>query len=428
MSQTWRIAARLDEGVDGSRVVLHNRPRGVIVALISRSRRAVLLVAAVLVASPALAARADAFVFWTNLGDTIGRANLDGTGMDPSFIALVGANPYPSGVAVDASHVYWTDFNAGAIGRANLDGTGVDQGFITGAGPMPSGVTVDGAHLYWTNPGGIGRANLDGTGVDRSFISGGSLLFLGVNEPRGPAVDAAHIYWGDIGVAPTTIGRANLDGTDIEASFVEFGDPTIPLAVAVGGDHVYWANLGVGGSDGTIGRASIDGTGVERSFLTGIGTPIAVAVDDAHIYWPNGETTSHVGSIGRANLDGTGVDPSFIPDPTVSIASAVAVDSSNDFSFGDVEKNTRTGTATRTVEIAEGPGVLELGGTKKVKADDDAVAGPDAATDKLAIKPKGKARKKLNKNGKAKVKAEVTYMPEGSEPKTESKMVTLRKR
>ena len=196
--------------------------RGVIVALISRSRprRPAPRGALVLAVTLALAPRAEAYVFWTNSGDTIGRANLDGTGVDPSFITLVGANPYLSGVAVDARHVYWSDFNTGAIGRANLDGTGVDREFITGAGPTPSGVTVDGGHVYWTNPDGIGRANLDGTGVDRSFISGGS--FLGVSEPRGPAVDAAHIYWGDIGPAPTTIGRANLDGTGVEGSFIEF--------------------------------------------------------------------------------------------------------------------------------------------------------------------------------------------------------------
>ena len=50
-----------------------------------------------------LAARADAYVYWTN-NDTnaIGRANLDGTNPDQSFIT--GAT-HPLGVAVDASHV-----------------------------------------------------------------------------------------------------------------------------------------------------------------------------------------------------------------------------------------------------------------------------------------------------------------------------------
>ena len=183
--------------------------------------------------------------------------------------------------------------------------------------------------------------------------------------------------------------------------------------------------MGEGLSDGTIGRASIDGTGLERNFITGVGTPVAVAVDDAHIYWANGETATHGGSVGRANLDGTGVDQNFISDPTVTLASAVAVDSSNDFSLGQVKKDKVTGTATLTVKIAEGPGKLRLAKSTKVKADDTAIAGPSTTKNKLAIKPKGKARKRLNKKGKATLKAKVTYSPKGASPKTEVKKITL---
>ena len=72
------------------------RPRGRALAL------AVTLAVAV---SGGLAAQADAFVYWTNgFSRTIGRANLDGTGANQSFIT--GAdNRY--GVAVDGQHVYW---------------------------------------------------------------------------------------------------------------------------------------------------------------------------------------------------------------------------------------------------------------------------------------------------------------------------------
>ena len=49
-----------------------------------------------------------------------------------------------------------------------------------------------------------------------------------------------------------------------------------------------------------------------------------------------------------------------------------------------------------------------------------------AGNEKLVIKPKGKAKKKLNQTGKVKVKAEVTYTPTGGEPNTESKKVTLK--
>ena len=61
------------------------------------------MLATLAVATLALATRADAFVYWTNTGtDTIGRADLDGTGADQAFIT--GASRI-QGVAVDGVHV-----------------------------------------------------------------------------------------------------------------------------------------------------------------------------------------------------------------------------------------------------------------------------------------------------------------------------------
>ncbi len=79
----------------------------------------------------------------------IGRANLDGTGVNQSFAAT---NGYACGVAVDGSHLYWANRDAGTIGRANLDGNlaSVDQSFIAG-GTDICGVAVDGAHVYWAD-------------------------------------------------------------------------------------------------------------------------------------------------------------------------------------------------------------------------------------------------------------------------------------
>ena len=74
---------------------------------------------------------------------------------------------------------------AGSIGRANLDGSGANSSFITGAAE-PFGITVDYDHIYWTNyyncdyqtqpPSGcaggtIGRANLDGSAVNQAYIT-----------------------------------------------------------------------------------------------------------------------------------------------------------------------------------------------------------------------------------------------------------------
>ena len=97
-----------------------------------------------------------------------GRANLDGSCVDPGFIT--GAD-LPGARAVEAAHVYWTNFGADSIGRANLDGSGVVEGFI-GAVDDPLGIAVDEEHVYWTDlsTGGIGRASLDGSDVETGFI------------------------------------------------------------------------------------------------------------------------------------------------------------------------------------------------------------------------------------------------------------------
>jgi virginiamycin B lyase len=195
--------------------------------------------------------------------------------------------------------VYWTNYSASAIGRANLDGTGVDQSFITGASAFgPYGVAVDGQHIYWANSNTnvIGRANVDGSGVDQSFITG---VFYSV----GVAVDGQHIYWANYNAG--AIGRANLDGTDVNQSFIR--TPSLPNGVAVDGQHVYWTNSYAGGLYG-VGRANLDGSGVDQSFITMATGPSGVAVDGQHIYWAN--TSGN--TIGRANLDGTDVDQSSI--------------------------------------------------------------------------------------------------------------------
>ena len=124
----------------------------------SRGKRLALAIVVALVACGFWAAHANAYVYWghdTSSGAIV-RAATDGTGT-PNQSFVPGATS-PGGVAVSLRYVYWSNGNNGAIGRANLDGTGVNQSFITGAsGP---GVAVDSQYIYWDNANGgsIGRA------------------------------------------------------------------------------------------------------------------------------------------------------------------------------------------------------------------------------------------------------------------------------
>ncbi len=257
------------------------------------------LAAAAVLVSGLCAAQANAYVYWSTEGTTLGQANLDGTGVDQSFVT--GATSV-LGVAVDSQYIYWIN-NSDSIGRANLDGTGTaNQSFITGISAV--GLAVSGQYIYWADPGSgsdtgaIGRANLDGTGVDQTFITS-------VNNPVGVAVNGHYVYWSNFGEPGTgSIGRANLDGTTVNQSFIT--GTTNPGGVAVNGQYVYWTN----GLGTTIGRANLDGTGVNENFIaTGPGNNRGVAVDGQYIYW--GSLASD--EIGQANLDGSGTpDPDFI--------------------------------------------------------------------------------------------------------------------
>jgi hypothetical protein len=191
-------------------------------------------------------------VYW-NAADALGsggiaRGNLDGTGLWFPFLSA----PTGRGVAVDDAYVYWSA--GAAIGRARLDGSSVDPAFIATGGEV-CGVAVDREHVYWGDATAtrVGRANLDGTSADPGFVDGTPANTCGV------AVDATSVYWGNF-AANGSIGRADIDGGAVQPAFV--ADVTWPCGVAVDATHVFWSSSG-----SAIGRASVDGSVVARSFI-----------------------------------------------------------------------------------------------------------------------------------------------------------------
>ena len=250
----------------------------------------------------ALAPAASAFIYWADTqNQRIGRANNDGSGLNPNFI--VGTGSVPAAVAIDSAHVYWANQNGSSIGRANIDGTGVDNGFLTGIS-TPSGVAVSSSYVYWSTTGGqVGRANLNGTSKNPTFITG-------VTQPCGLAVDSGHLYWVDIAnTNPALIGRAGLDGSNKQLEYVKIPGVSFPCGVAVNASNIFWSDIGFLGGGTRIGRANTNtGEGADASIIGDGHAPCGVAVDSAHLYWANLESNT----IGRANTDATGVNQSFI--------------------------------------------------------------------------------------------------------------------
>lgn len=285
----------------------------------NRARQTGLLIAiagSLLIGAPS----AWADIYWTNSGNgTIGRAYLDGTGVNESFITDQFSNPF--GVAVDSSHIYWGNGDT-LIGRANLDGSGANDDFIINAASgLPqgvNGVAVDGSSIYWANccsTPTIGQAPLaDPAAANPNFMTASTAPDL--NAPIQVAVDPAN---NTIYIADNVSGvlRANLTTGGGEAilvpPFVAGGDVQ---GIAVGAGHIYWST-----SIGTIGEADLNGNN-PQTIVSGLGSPQQVAVDSTYVYWANQQANT----IGRAPLaDPAAADPNFITGADSPYA--IAVDS-----------------------------------------------------------------------------------------------------
>lgn len=249
-----------------------------------------------LVAFVAVTAQAQGALYIGSVG--IDRSNLDGSVFQSEFVDT--ENGGICAIAVDAEHIYWSDFYESTIGRANLDGTDVENDFISlPEGQYPCGLAVDSNFIYWANRATdtIARARLDGSDLDRFFIR---------TEPYpcGVAVDEASVYWSsetEHDIWRTDI--AGLGGPELVIDEAE-GDP---CGIALEGNHLYWAN----GAGGAIGRANLDGSEALPKLITGLRYPVSLAIEAGHLYWVNAPADDR--SVGRSNLDGSDVVKDFIP-------------------------------------------------------------------------------------------------------------------
>ena len=375
----------------------------------------VVLAAMALIGAPS----AGAFIYWTNIGGPIGRANNDGTGANQTFIT---GQTAPEGIAVNGSYIYWANSNSGtSIGRANLDGTGVNQFFITGT-HAATGVAIDGSYIYWHHFFGghsaIGRANLDGSGVNQDFVPG-----ITSNQGSGIAVSDTHIYFTN----SFRISRANINGTGLVENFIDPGTGGIIFAPAVGNGFLYWGSTdsngnGTYGPASRIGRANLDGSDKKSTLVAitglGLGNP---AVFGGQLYFGVfGNTINVRNSIGRAGLDGSGANLTLVP--RANFPSGVAVDGRESIVFlGSVRCRSLSVCIARIHLPSGGSMVLSSKGLKR-----RAKTFGDATDLKLKLVPRGKTRSQLDDKGKAKVKVASTFTPTGGPPSTETDKLTLK--
>jgi hypothetical protein len=224
----------------------------------------------------------------------------------------------PRYVAVDAGHIYWTNTGlhgelelpvegGGTIGRADINGSEVDPDFICGEKKAtqpgepaerlisnPQGIAVNATHIYWANAAmidptkcSIARASIDGSEVEWDFQRP-----LANRAPYGVALSATHVYYdpNDEENNGGYIARTPLEGGEEEYRFV--GEAGL-RGMAIEGEHLYWASQ----SEGAIGRSDLALGNIENKFIEIPGKLNGLAANPEHLYWTaNGEGAGNPGA------------------------------------------------------------------------------------------------------------------------------------
>ena len=214
-------------------------------------------------------------IYW-NDAYTLYKSALDGSSITELFTVTGHCwPPATSGIAVDSTYIYYSDSCTNSIGRAKLDGTERNDSFIIGTssdgasfvGNDLYGLYVGNNKIFWANytTNTIGRADIDGTNQNNEFIS---TLTGGI---CGVTIQSGYIYWTNFDT--NTIGRANLDGSNIDNSYIDTGSSTNPYYIVSTASQLFWTDY----TSGAVAQSNLDGSGESILFSYPAATGIALS-------------------------------------------------------------------------------------------------------------------------------------------------------
>ena len=200
--------------------------------------------------------------------------------IDAGTPTTLASSASPFGVAVDGTHVYWTDVRGRSVMKVPLAGgtpvtlaSDQEQAFY---------LAVDATYVYWTvgiDPGAVMKVPLEG-GTPVTIASGQM-------NPEEIAVDATSVYWTTFGALSSdktgTIMKAPLGGG---APAMLASGQSRPVALAVDATAVYWTNFGSAGATGAVMKVPLAG-GSPVALATEQAFPREIAIDGDAVYWAN---------------------------------------------------------------------------------------------------------------------------------------------
>ncbi|WP_437675706.1 ABC transporter permease [Sorangium sp. So ce131] len=233
---------------------------------------------------PAWVAYAEGKLYWSNWSN----AKVFSISIDPPSTSAIQVadvppqDPMPQSafgrLAADRDHIYWATQVPEALWRAKSDGSEIYGEKVAEGSPI--GIAVDETHIYWSDYDGrqILRTTKDPLGSPERFAETNG-------APATLVLSKGVVYW-----LTEYTGAIQSKRTDAQLAAPPFTitvDPdAVPASIAVDDEFVYWTVATNTNEDqrGEVKRSPL-GVGNPVTLATGASYFFEIAVDCGYIYW-----------------------------------------------------------------------------------------------------------------------------------------------
>jgi hypothetical protein len=214
-------------------------------------------------------------LYFTTTQGYLGRIGVDGLNPERTWTYVGGE---PSCIAVTETHIYWASNSAKNIGRANIDGSGVEEEWVKTASHILALVVVGDLMYFQRTDNEISRMTLTGE-LEEAWLG-----LPGPYELPALASDGTYLFFAwegeSDGQVGSLLGRLHLADIEAELEPLVLSSYT-PGSLIAQGDYLYWA-----GSLG-MGRCRIDGSQLQEAYLrTEVGYG-GLTSNASRIWWLN---------------------------------------------------------------------------------------------------------------------------------------------